>query len=262
MIPLPTDEFALEMRNHFLETTLLALQELRKQESILPRFIDLSSDWEAEAKSNELPFFAAQLEVLRDRAKSEPQALDAVLLCENTINYLNHLKTAGDDPEWSDRFFKSASASGSRGEAEPSESFTVAKSSLVVTEETKTFLQCRRGDMRFLLPVDNVVEISQYRKINPLPKTEPRIKGLIGFRGQGTPVFNLEFAGFPAGDEKSFFVICEHASSFFALEVNATDDILKIKASEFQPSQVGTATQFTTKENKILLLLDIAKLVA
>jgi chemotaxis signal transduction protein len=239
---LPEDEFALEMRNHFLETTLQTISALQDDLSFAERFPELCEKWSNEAKGNEFPHLAEQLLKLGRACKTGGFTELPKDTCEKLKSYLQLLKTEGDSEETAKILTRSSEA--------------------MADEELKTFLQCRRGSMQFLVPVENVVEISQYRKINALPTTDPKVKGLIGFRGEGTPVFSLEHAGFPATDEKTFFVVCEHLKSFFALEVNGTEDVLSLKASDFQSSSNGTGPQFTTKENKILLLLDIEKLIA
>jgi chemotaxis signal transduction protein len=237
MSALPLDDFALEMLNHFLDSTIESLTELSTDSNFLQRFPQLCSDWQAEAQANQLQHLASTLEKIASQVKAVgSSAAVQKETCFKLIAYLQVLKTQPD----SETLF----AQEGLAAAEP-------------TEQECTFLQCRRGEYRFLLPVSSVVEISQWKEMSPLPQPDPRVNGMIAFRGQATPVFHLD----NTIDGKTFFVICEWESSFFALEVNATDDIFRLKNSDFQLSSEGTQTRFIARGEQILSLLDIEALV-
>lgn len=254
---MPQDEFALEMRNHFLETTEQSLVTLQDESVFQQRFSELALEWAGEASGNEMPFLSELLKQLAGTAKADSEALIASSVCQGLVLYLKHLRSQVDSEELTETFLpKSDSAE----QASKNRSVTSMKNPM--KDSLKTYLQCRRGKYSFLLPVENVVEISRHKKISSLPFAEPKVKGLIGFRGQGTPVLDLTYAGYEGSDEVSYFVICEHNKNFFALEVNGTDEVLKLEASDFQASSDGAEKQFTTKDKKILILLNIEKLVA
>lgn len=258
MSALPKDEFTLEMRNHFLDGTFQLLGELKQDPAFPQRFSDLCQEWQSECNSNELPWLSDMLEqVSTDWKTAFPSAQEVEDVCGRLCGYLSALKLEADTETLRARFANTTAVS--------------VEEAASIEEKAATYLQCRYGEHRFLLPVENVVEISRSKTINPLPHADSRLEGLIGFRGQGTPVFKLESARVSATSgttsEKTFFVICEHKGSFFALKVHSTDDIFKVKASEFQASTLqassnGHLGQFVARGDQIIVLLDIAMLVS
>jgi chemotaxis signal transduction protein len=238
MSALPLDDFAREMLNHFLDSTSETLANLSVDADFPLRFPQLCADWQAEAQANQLGFFANALIAVSNQVQNAaPSPAQRGEICEKLSAYLRSLKD------------------------QPDSELLCAQYALalpVEVEEVQKFLQCRRGEYRFLLPVNSVVEISQWKAISPLPQPDLRVQGMIAFRGQATPVFKLD----APVEGKTFFVICEKDGAFFAIEVNATDDMYDVKNSEFQYSSEGTQTRFIARDELILSVLNLETLVA
>jgi chemotaxis signal transduction protein len=239
------DEFALEMRTHFLNTTLESLDRFQSTPGgdgdFTSEIKEAVAGWISEARSNEMPFLAQLLEKAHETGKLPFRALHS---------YLAHLQKQPDGEGLFQRHQEQASAA--------------------LVADVELYLQCLSGDHRFLVPVKSVIEIIIHKKTHPLPLSQSGVKGLISFRGQGIPVMDLHEHGFLLSEEqkrlKTFYVVGEHGGGFFALEVHQTEDVIEIDAGNLQKNSGAAFSspvveKFVIQENKTLMLLDIPKLV-
>lgn len=252
MSALALDEFALEMRQHYITTTMESLERFKTFDNYFGEIKLAIDDWIAEARSNEMNHFVGLLEVLKNAVANGDVSTkdDAIWVAASLVEYLEVLKTRPDSPVFFEKYH------------------SVFRSHL--DEGVQLYLQCVRDLHAFLVPVKNVIEIVGGKKVYALPKAQSGVRGLMGFRGQGIPVINLADFGFNKQNEsnsaKTYFVVCQYEESFFALEVNATEDVLEIEASQFQKCSESNllspvVDQFVIREHKSLMLLDIEKLV-
>ena len=252
MTALALDEFALEMRQHYITTTMGSLDRFKNFENYFAEVRLAVDDWIAEARSNDMTHFTGLLEVLKSAIISEKLSSkeDSLWVSQLLLEYLEILKTRADSPIFFEKYHG------------------IFRTHL--TEAVQLYLQCVKDDHAFLLPVKNVVEIVGDKKIYPLPMVQAGVSGLMGFRGQGIPVVNLSDFGFDRIDSdhqhKTYFVVCEYKESFFALEVSATEEVLELESSQFQACSDSSmlspvVDQFVICEGKSLMLLDIEKLV-
>lgn len=249
---LALDDFALEMRQHYIATTVESLERFKNFDNYFAEVKLAVDDWISEARSNEMNHFAGLLELLKGAvAKGALSRIeDATWVSAILAEYLDVLKTRADSPVFFEKYFTQFRTH--------------------MGEGVQLYLQCVRDHHAFLVPVKNVIEIVGGKKVYALPRAQTGVRGLMGFRGQGIPVVNLYDFGFNKKDEslqeKTYFVVCEYKGSFFALEVNATEDVVEIEASQFQKCSESNllspiVDQFVIREEKSLMLLDIEKLV-
>ncbi|MBS1970001.1 MAG: chemotaxis protein CheW [Bdellovibrionales bacterium] len=252
MSALALDEFALEMRQHYITTTVESLERFKTFENYFGEIKLAVDDWIAEARSNEMSHFVGLLEILKNAVANGDIGgkEDSLWVSAALMEYLELLKTRADSPVFFEKYH------------------SIFRSHL--DEGAQLYLQCVRDQHAFLVPVKNVIEIVGGKKVYALPMAQSGVRGLMGFRGQGIPVMNLADFGFNKQNEssgaKTYFVVCEYEDSFFALEVNATEDVLEIEASQFQKCSESNllspiVDQFVIHEEKSLMLLDIEKLV-
>lgn len=247
---LALDDFALEMRNHYISTTMESIERFKNFENYFSEVKLAVDDWTSEARSNEMGHFAGLLEILKGAivkgdlgGKEDVSWVSAMVL-----EYLEVLKTRADSPVFFEKYhamFRSH-----------------------MEEAAQLYLQCARDQHVFIVPVKNVIEIVGNKKVYALPKSQKGVSGLMGFRGQGIPVINLHDFGFSQKieNQKTYFVVCEFKDSFFALEVHSTEEVIEIEANHFQKCSESNlmspiVDHFVIRENKSLMLLDIEKLV-
>ncbi len=255
MSSLALDEFTLEMRLHFIATMIESLERFKTYDDFFGEVKLAIDEWALECRSNGMDFFVNLLEFLKTTisdgiysGKEDSDKVSKVL-----SDYLNLLKTQDDSQSLYEKFYESFQQG--RGEGR------------------QLYLQCVSHAHYFIVPVKNVTEIVSNKKIFPLPRPQIGVRGLVSFRGQGIPVVNLTDFGFKQKDEskskseRTCFVVCDYKESFFALEVDKTDDVLELDASEFQNHSGSTllspvADRFVIKNDKSLMVLDIEKLVS
>lgn len=252
MSALALDEFALEMRNHYITTTIDSLERFKTFENYFGEVKLAVDDWIAEGRSNEMSHFVGLLAIMKNAITTGALSSkdDAAWVAHALVEYLEVLKTRADSAVFFEKYH------------------SIFRSHL--DESGQLYLQCVKDHHAFLVPVKNVIEIVGNKKVYPLPLAQKGILGLLGFRGQGIPVINLTDFGFvqktESNKEKTYFVVCEFKDSFFALEVNSTDDVLEFESSQFQKCSESNllspvVDHFVIRENKSLMLLDIEKLV-
>ncbi|HEY8269749.1 MAG TPA: chemotaxis protein CheW [Pseudobdellovibrionaceae bacterium] len=256
MSALALDEFTLEMRLHYIETTLESLERFKNHTDFFIEVSAVIDEWISEGLSNKMNFFVNLLEGLKSEIVNGPflKKEDGIRVAKILSEYLQVLKTEAD----SEIHFKKFRAVFMQDGDEAEE------------EKIQFYLKCVSHTHHFIVPVQNVIEIVSGKKIFPLPLTQPGIYGLISFRGQGIPVVNLEDLGFKANVDsengKTCYVVCDYKESFFALKVHSTDDVIELAPSQFQKCSESSLSspvvdRFVIREDKSLMLLDIEKMV-
>ncbi|MGZ3742428.1 MAG: chemotaxis protein CheW [Pseudobdellovibrionaceae bacterium] len=255
MRALALDEFTLEMRLHYIETTLDSIERIKNYNDFFNEVKTALGEWISEAHSNKLNFFVNLLEIIKDAiAKGSLKVEDSARVCQILSEYLDLLKTHEDSEEF---FIKSQETLHNRKEKNK-------------IEKVQTYLQCLSHTHHFIVPARNVIEIVSNKKVFPLPLKQAGIYGLLIFRGQGIPVVNLsEISSELNANDKNIntcFVVCDYKDAFFALEVERTEDVVELASSEFQRCTEASvlsplADFFVMKENKFLILLEIEKMV-
>lgn len=251
MSALKLDEFAQEMRDHYIATTIESLARFVSMGSFASDVKAALAEWCSEARSNEMLHFSSFLESLK--VPIEAGALNSeetpVLLSKLIQEYLEVLKTQEDSLEYAAKYSEALKR--------------------VLGDGAQLYLQCVSGEHHFVVPVKHVIEIVGNKKVFPLPLQQTGVRGLMSFRGQGIPVINLNDFGFANridNNKKTYFVVCDFESSFFALEVHRTDDVVEFEASQFQSCSESdllspVVDRFVIRDQKSLMLLDIKKLV-
>lgn len=254
---LKLDEFTLEMRLHYIDTSLADLDRVKNFGNDLQELKPILESWIPEARSNQMEHFIKLLEYLRGAIASgglpNGEGREGVVI-QTLGEYFEVLKSQADSQDLHDRF--------------------LALFQEGVEGGSQLYLQCESFGHHFVVPVKSVVEISNQKKIYSLPRKRKGLLGLVAFRGQGIPVVDLGSFGFATGmggnesgeRAKSFFVICQYQTEIFALEVQHTEEVLTLRPDEFQKS-TGAATwspvveKFVVYGDRTLMLIDLEKLV-
>ncbi len=103
-----------------------------------------------------------------------------------------------------------------------------------------------------------------------MPDKKTGILGVIPFRGEAVPVVSFAELGFLDAESKNaFYVICEHQSVRFSLQVTATEDLVSLRESELLNAEgaetmipASFVSRFFVKNNKSIMILDVEKMVA
>jgi|GEM_PF-1428339 Chemotaxis signal transduction protein len=133
----------------------------------------------------------------------------------------------------------------------------------------KQYLHCRSGSQEFVLPVMNVTEIISDRKVSPLPFPKNHLAGVIAYRGEAIPVFDLEHFGFQRVENiKTYFVICVLEGLSFALQVTQTEELMTLDGKDLQEVdgskllRAPFVSHFFAKDDRNIMILNLEKLVA
>ncbi|MGE5085790.1 MAG: chemotaxis protein CheW [Bacillota bacterium] len=248
------DDFTAELKGYFLDATLkdiekyLDLVDASTLSRVRAEIREQAASWAVDAKTNEffplsqwIDDFVRKIEVL-DTAESLYKAL---ALLKNYFEALQIDKK--DSSELASQFTLVAQSS--------KESF---------------YLHCKVGAQEFVVPIENVIEVSGSLPIYVLPDHRPGISGVVPFRGEALPVFNLYEFGFEKTSAKQFlYVICDLHGSRFSLQVTETDELLSLKDRDLQNLD-GASTMMTVpvvrnffiKDKRSIMVLDLEKLVA
>ena len=248
------DDFTAELKGYFLDSTLkeiekyLDLVDSSTLKHVRAEVREQATSWAVDAKTNEfLPLsqwleqFVDKIEIL-DTAESLHKAL---VLLKKYFEALQADKK--DSPELALKFTLVAQSN---------------KESL--------YLHCKSGSQEFVVPIDNVIEVSGSLPIYALPDRRPGLSGLIPFRGEALPVFKLDEFGFEKQNAKQFFyVICDFEGARFSLQVTETDELLSLKDREMQSLDQSSTMKtvpfirnFFIKDKRSVMVLDLEKLVA
>lgn len=252
MKALALDEFALEMRLHFIGSTLDALERFQASPDFFSEMASVLDEWISEGRSNHLVFFSGILILIKSNLGEGAlkDQKDVLAVAKVLREYLQILKNHEDSEILSQRF---------------QDSFLQLKN-----EKTRFYLQCVSHSQRFIVPVESVIEIVSQKKIFPLPWVQTGVCGLMGFRGQGIPVIHLGELGFKQATDteevNSCFVVCKYKDSYFALAVRRTEEVIELAASQFQKCSDSSllspvVDSFAIREEQALMLLEIGKVV-
>ncbi|WP_413559840.1 chemotaxis protein CheW [Bdellovibrio sp. HCB209] len=248
------DDFTLELKKYFLDATLKEVESFTDliDESTLKKVTveirEKAESWLVDAKSNEF----SQLEAWLTDFNAKLDSLDSVEQMQKALGllhkYLSALLVDGKD------------------------SVELAAQFPLVAQSSREalFLHCKTGSQQFVVPIQNVIEISGVLPMYPLPDSRQGLAGVIPFRGEAVPVVDLKSFGFHSSETKKFyFVICEHEGTRFSLQVTETDELLSLKDKDMQnlsdhPTMLSVPfiKQFFVKDEHSVMVLDIEKLVA
>jgi len=105
-----------------------------------------------------------------------------------------------------------------------------------------TYLTFMLGDESFAVPVTNVLEVLQKQVITRVPKTSPQILGIINFRGEIVPVFDMRLKFNQSVENKEqarIMVVFEikdgDDSTTLVATADAVKDVIEIKHDEIKP---------------------------
>lgn len=125
--------------------------------------------------------------------------------------------------------------------ATPAALARLADSPLARTEATHEYLVFEVGGDRMGLPLGAVKEILKLAPITPVPRAGPDVLGILSVRGRVTTVLDLRRRlGLPEGapSRSSRILLVDREDEIVGLRVDAVTKVLRLRASEIEPSDV------------------------
>lgn len=248
------DDFTAELKGYFLDATLKEIEKFLDlvDESTMKRVRvevrEQAASWAVDAKTNEFQSLSEWIEQFVEK-------IDVLDTPENLHKALSLLK----------KYFESL-------QVDKKDSPELAAQFALVAQSNKEslYLHCKSGAQEFVVPIENVLEISGTLPIHALPDRRPGLSGVIPFRGEALPVYNFDEYGFEKQNAKQFFyVICEFEGARFSLQVTETDELLSLKDRELQNLEESSTMimvpfirNFFIKDKRSVMVLDLEKLVA
>lgn len=248
------DDFTAELKGYYLDSLMKELQ----------KFIDLLDDstikrvraeireqcqsWSVDAKSNEFEHLSGWFTSFSEKLDLFAGPSDLIGALKTAGKYVEVLiETKKDSPDYLVQFALVAEVQGE-----------------------SLYLHCKIADQEFVVPIRHVVEIIGSLPLFPLPENNPGISGVIPFRGDAIPVFNLQNFGFKNRETEHFYyVICEFEGHKFSLQVTETDELINLRDRDLQNIETNTSMisvpfirNFFVKDQRSVMVLDIERLVA
>jgi len=248
------DDFTIELKLYFVEALLtevesfIDLVDASTWKKLIPEIQEKTETWSVDAISNEFTFLADWIVTFRAKSKDFENETFFARALQQLKSYLLVLKDKKKDS------------------AEIAANFLFE----MADQKEHLYLACDLGQHEFVISVQYICEVIAQTPIHPLPEKAQKFLGLITFRGEALPLFDLGAFGFAfTAAEKSCFVICEWKGQRFALQMHAADKLIKMSAAEVQKFNkeaslitADFAQDFFIKDNKSVMILDIEKLVA
>lgn len=248
------DDFTVELKRYFLDNLskevdkYVDLVDDAHWTRIRSEVCELSQAWSVDAKTNEFPHFTQWLAAFPERVNSLQSAKDFTKSLVSIKSYCENLAVDNNDTA----------------------ELAAKYSSVVENRHEVMFLQCKWGQQDFAIPLLKVVEITGGLSLYSMPDKKAGILGVIPFRGEAVPVVSFAELGFLDAESKNaFYVICEHESVRFSLQVTATEDLVSLRESELLNAEgaetmipASFVSRFFVKNNKSIMILDVEKMVA
>lgn len=130
------------------------------------------------------------------------------------------------------------------------------------------FLAFSLNSEDYAVPLLSVKEVIALPEITPLPNSPPYFLGIMNLRGQVISVIDLRLKFCMKGSKtpETAVIICDLGNMSLGVVVDCVNSVLSLNESEISPkpdAQGNKKTDYisgvTQKENKLILLLDIAK---
>lgn len=248
------DDFTAELKGYYLDSLSKDLNKfidllddstwVRVREEVLEQM----QSWIVDAKSNDFEHLSLWFYELSENAKKFPSPKELIQALKLAKRYVEKLtETKKDSEEYLSQFAIVAELQG----------------------ET-LYLHCKVGSQEFVLPVKNVVEVIGALPLFALPEPHVGLLGVIPFRGDAIPVYNLQDYGFQKNEgSRLFYVICDFEGTRFSLQVTETDELIPLRDNDLQNvesnnvmNSVPFIKNFFVKNKRSVMVLDIERLVA
>ncbi|HBR29513.1 MAG TPA: chemotaxis protein CheW [Firmicutes bacterium] len=142
---------------------------------------------------------------------------------------------------------------------------------LIGAEKEEQLIIFNVGDEEFGLDVLRVQEIIRYSKPTKIPHTPTFVEGVIDFRGEVIPVFNMR-QRFGIDDHNNsdamVIIVIEHSGRMFGMTVDRVSDLKNLSKDKLQQRAEFTAegkTQYLRAmgklEDRLILILDLEKII-
>ncbi|MNK93689.1 CheW-like domain protein [compost metagenome] len=248
------DDFTVELKKYFLESLPPEIEKFQDLlddttfKRVLPEVREQLAAWVIDAKTNEFLSLAKWLEGFVVRTEELREFEDLLAALELFQSYVAGLLEGQKD----------------------SEDYAAQFAFTAVGRKDSVYLHCKMGVQDFVIPIQSVIEISGPLLLFPLPEKQAGLLGVVPFRGEALPVFDLSEYGFQKIESDFFYyVICEFENSRFAVQVSETDELLNVNEKELQARDATTSLSsasfiqsFFIRDQKSLMVLDLEKLVA
>jgi purine-binding chemotaxis protein CheW len=169
------DDFTVELKKYFLESLppeIEKFQDLLDDATfnrVLPEIREQISAWVVDAKTNEFLSLAKWLEAFVVRTEELKEFEDLVIALGLFQSYISGLLEGQKD----------------------SEEYAAQFAFTSVGRKDAVYLHCKMGVQDFVIPIQSVIEISGPLLLFPLPEKQAGLLGVVPFRGEALPVFDL-----------------------------------------------------------------------
>lgn len=247
------DDFTAELKKYFLENLQ---KEADKYQDLIDdktwkkigkELLDLTKTWFVDAKTNEFLFLSQWLESASGKIEQVASEDELKFWMATLKSYLTDLQSGQVDSE---ELFKKHTA------------FKTKQKNIL-------YLHCKLGTQDFAVPIINIVEITSDLKMYTMPLPEPRVAGVVAFRGDPLPVLQMTDFGFSINDHQSpVFIVCEYNGIRFVLNVDRAQDFISMSLEEMQEigetwlAHSSCAKKIFSQDNQNILLLDLESMVA
>lgn len=129
----------------------------------------------------------------------------------------------------------------------------------------------RVGQETFGVPIGSVQEILRPLPVTPVPGAPPHVEGVINLRGRIISIVDLrKRCGAPAEPQaRNRIVVAETGGRSIGLMVDSASEVLRIAENSIEPpasvfghAEPGFVTGVAKLANRLVILVDIAKLLA
>lgn len=121
-------------------------------------------------------------------------------------------------------------------------------------------VRLRVGRERYVMPIDNVLEVAERGALNPVPGASGAVLGVSNLHGQVLPVFDLARVLAIAGDGMSpYVVVVEHRGRLAGLAVDEVTDVATL-AGEAEETVAEHLSGAVLEDGQLVGIIDVERL--
>lgn len=130
---------------------------------------------------------------------------------------------------------------------------------------TRRFVHFVVADDSFVVPIGLLVETGHLPDVTPLPNVNPSLRGVINFRGDVLPLFDLRCLmghdhAFGESGERMMIVKTANSQGACALAVDRIAGLISLVPEDMQPAMNSYTNGFWDRQDSPIRLLDLERL--
>jgi purine-binding chemotaxis protein CheW len=124
-------------------------------------------------------------------------------------------------------------------------------------------VRLRVGGEHYALPIDSVLEVTEFGGLSAVPGAGPAVLGVRNLRGHVLPVFDLACVLAIAGDGATpRIVIAEHAGTLAGLAVAEVTEVAELVRDDEGDTAVQHLRGTSVEHGQLVGIIDVARLFA